>query len=65
MLSLSIPPAGLPLALVNEHEIRESPIVRSAWPPDDPHVLGIEEVERLLAACAGTSFEDRRVISDS
>ena len=31
-----------------------------AVPDDPPPVLRIDELERLLAACAGTSFEDRR-----
>jgi len=49
--------------LVNEDEIRESPMARMrppAVPDDPPPVLRTEELERLLAACAGTSFEDRR-----
>jgi len=49
--------------LVGEDEIRESPMARMrppAVPDDPPPVLRTEELERLLAACAGTSFEDRR-----
>jgi site-specific recombinase XerD len=49
--------------LVGEDEIRESPMARMRPPtiPDEPPpVLRTEELERLLAACAGTSFEDRR-----
>lgn len=49
--------------LVNEDEIRESPMARMrppAVPDEPPPVLRAEELERLLAACAGTSFEDRR-----
>ena len=49
--------------LVNEDEIHDSPMARMRPPvvPDDPPpVLRTEELERLLAACAGTSFEERR-----
>ncbi len=49
--------------LVNEDEIRESPMARMrppAVPDDPPPVLRTEQLERLLAACAGTSFEERR-----
>ncbi len=49
--------------LVHEDEIRESPMARMrppAVPDEPPPVLRREELERLLAACAGTSFEDRR-----
>ena len=49
--------------LVNEDEIRESPMARMrppAVPDDPPPVLRAAELDRLLAACAGTSFEERR-----
>ena len=49
--------------LVGEDEIRESPMARMrppAIPDEPPPVLRAEELERLLAACGGTSFEERR-----
>jgi site-specific recombinase XerD len=49
--------------LTGEDEIRDSPMARMrppAVPDEPPRVLRVEELERLLAACAGTSFEDRR-----
>lgn len=49
--------------LVGEDEIRDSPMARMrspAVPDEPPPVLRAEELERLLAACAGTSFEERR-----
>ena len=49
--------------LVGEDEIRDSPMARMrppAVPDEPPPVLRVEELERLLAACSGTSFEDRR-----
>jgi len=48
---------------VNEDEIHDSPMARMrppAVPADPPPVLRTEELERLLAACAGPSFEERR-----
>jgi len=49
--------------LAGEDEIRDSPMARMrppAVPDEPPPVLRTEELERLLAACAGTSFEERR-----
>ncbi len=49
--------------LAGEDEIRDSPMARMrppAVPDEPPPVLRVEELERLLAVCAGTSFEDRR-----
>jgi len=51
------------VALDAEDEIRESPIARMrplVVPDEPPPVLRAEELERLLAACAGTGLEDRR-----
>lgn len=49
--------------LIEEGEIRESPM-RHMHPPHVPEtlapVLSDDEVRRLLRACEGTSFEDRR-----
>jgi site-specific recombinase XerD len=49
--------------LVDEGEIRESPMARMRPPkvPEaPPPVLRANELKRLLASCAGDSFEDRR-----
>jgi site-specific recombinase XerD len=49
--------------LAGEDEIRDSPMARMrppAVPDEPPPVLRVEELERLLAACVGTAFEDRR-----
>lgn len=48
---------------MGEDEIADSPMARMrspAVPDEPPPVLRLEELERLLAVCAGTSFEDRR-----
>jgi site-specific recombinase XerD len=49
--------------LVGEDEIADSPMARMRPPhvPDEPPpVLRAAELEKLLVACAGTSFEERR-----
>jgi site-specific recombinase XerD len=49
--------------LVEEGEVRESPMARMKPPlvPEEPvPVLGDEELRRLLAACEGRGFEERR-----
>lgn len=49
--------------LVEEGEIRESPMARMKPPhvPEEPvPVLGDDELRRLLAACDGRGFEERR-----
>lgn len=49
--------------LVEEGEVRESPMARMRGPlvPETPPpVLGAAELTRLLKACEGSSFEDRR-----
>jgi site-specific recombinase XerD len=49
--------------LVDEDEIDESPMRRIPPPhvPDEPlEVLQLDEIARLLQACQGRSFEDRR-----
>ena len=49
--------------LVEEGEIRESPMARMKPPlvPEEPvPVLGDDELRRLLAACDGKGFEERR-----
>ena len=46
---------------MNEDEIRDSPMARMRPPAvrdDPPPVLQTEELQRLLAVCAGTSFEE-------
>jgi site-specific recombinase XerD len=48
---------------VDEGEIKDSPMVRMRPPkiPDDPpSVLRQEDLKRIVAACAGPRFEDRR-----
>ena len=48
---------------VDEGEIKESPMVRMRppkIPEDPPAVLRQEELKRIVAACAGPRFEDRR-----
>ncbi|MEX0625659.1 MAG: hypothetical protein WD402_03860 [Chloroflexota bacterium] len=50
------------MTLDAEDEIRELPMRRMrppAVPDEPPPVLRAEELERLLAACAGTRFDDR------
>lgn len=49
--------------LVDEGEIGESPMARMkppAIPKTPPPVLRDEQIKRLLAACAGPDFDDRR-----
>jgi site-specific recombinase XerD len=48
---------------VDEGEIRESPMIRMRppkIPEDPPAVLRQEDLKRILAACVGPRFEDRR-----
>jgi site-specific recombinase XerD len=48
---------------VDEGEIKESPMVRMRppkIPEDPPAVLRQEDLKRIVAACAGQRFEDRR-----
>jgi len=49
--------------LVEEGELEQSPMARMHAPhvPDDPPaVLSVEDLRRLMAACRGTGFEERR-----
>ena len=49
--------------LVDEGEIRDSPMARMkppAIPETPPEVLRDDQLKKLVAACAGTDFDDRR-----
>ncbi len=49
--------------LADEGEVRESPMARMrppAVPVEPPALLSPDDLKRLLAACAGTDFDERR-----